>query len=181
MYLSDMITYRIMTPDMAGKLTQIDRSESIDKIYEWNGSVLSFTETRFECSTWDPVALKEMQERFSLELQNGGMAVGAFKGEILIGFGVLGHTFLGPDHDQLQVDLMYVSRRFRKQGIGTKMLEMLGAEAKKRGAKSLYISSTETRSAVSFYMGNGAAVTDLVDEELFRKEPKEIHMIKKLE
>lgn len=166
---------------MAGKLAEIDRSESIDKIYTWNEGTLSTIEMHCESSGWDPVALKEMQERFTFELERGGTGVGAFKDEKLVGFGVLGHAFLGVEQDQLQIDLLYVSRNFRKQGIGKTILNMLSGEAKNRGAKALYISSTETRSAVSFYMGNGAAVTDMVDEVLFKKEPKDIHMVKKLE
>lgn len=166
---------------MAGKLAEIDRSESIDKLYTWNEGTLSTIEMHCECSGWDNVALKEMQERFTFELKNGGMGIGAFKKEMLVGFGVLGHTFLGVAQDQLKVDLLYVSRNFRKQGIGKTLLRMIGEEAKKRGARALYISSVETRSAVSFYMGNGAAVADVVDEVLFKKEPKDIHMVKKLE
>jgi GNAT superfamily N-acetyltransferase len=134
-----------------------------------------------ESSGWDTVALKEMQERFAFELKEGGMGIGAFKEERLVGFGVLGHAFIGAAQDQLQVDLLYVSRNYRKRGIGKTILQMIGEEAKKRGAKALYISSAETTSAVSFYMGNGAAVTDMVDEMLFKKEPKDIHMVKKLE
>ena len=166
---------------MAGKLAEIDRSESIDKMYTWNEGTLSATETHFECSSWDAVALKQLQERFRMELQNGGMGIGAFKEDALVGFGVLAHAFIGLDHDQLQVDLLYVSRNFRRKGIGKTILNMLSEEAKQRGAKALYISSTETKSAVSFYMGNGAAVTTEVDKVLFEKEPTDIHMLKKLE
>ncbi|WP_213533735.1 hypothetical protein [Paenibacillus sp. J45TS6] len=39
-----------------------------------------------------------------------GAAIGSFDGERLIGFGVLAHRFRGKNQDQLQVDLMYVSR-----------------------------------------------------------------------
>ncbi|WP_256217773.1 hypothetical protein [Paenibacillus sp. OV219] len=47
----------------------------------------------------------------------------------------------------------------------------------RRGAKALYISSTETRSAVSFYRSGRAQLTAKPDEELLRKEPLDIHMI----
>lgn len=49
------------------------------------------------------------------------------------------------------------------------MMNELAEEARKRGAKYLYISSTETRSAVSFYKSNGSQLTDDVDPELFQK------------
>lgn len=166
---------------MAGKLAEIDRSESIDKIFTLHEGILSSVEMHCECSSWDAVALKQVQERFRSELEKGGMGIGAFREEALVGFGVLAHAFIGAEQDQLQIDLLYVSRNFRKQGIGKTILQTLSEEAKKRGAKALYISSTETRSAVSFYMNNGAAVTDQVDSVLFEREPTDIHMLKKLE
>lgn len=109
------------------------------------------------------------------------MAYGAFDGERLVGLGVLAHQFRGEEKNQLQLDLMYVSRSYRRQGIGRQILAYLSAEARKRGAKSLYISSTETRSAVSFYQSQGSRITTDVDEELFTKEPKDVHMTKELD
>ncbi|MEI0739878.1 GNAT family N-acetyltransferase [Paenibacillus sp. JTLBN-2024] len=71
-----------------------------------------------------------MIERFEAELRGGGAAYGAFDGDALVGFGVLGHRFRGEQLDRLQVDLMYVSRAYRRQGIGTKLMEELADEAR---------------------------------------------------
>lgn len=56
------------------------------------------------------VLLQEIEQRYLLELYSGGAAIGFFDGERLIGFGVLAHRLRGKNQDQLQVDLMYVSR-----------------------------------------------------------------------
>ncbi|WP_442600671.1 GNAT family N-acetyltransferase [Paenibacillus sp. KN14-4R] len=175
-----MIHYQSMTKDQSNKLGEIDRSESIDLIYEMQDGKLTEVPINNECQNWDVELLREMQERFIHELDHDGMAIGAFDGDLLVGFGVLAHQFRGANQDQLQVDLMYVSRNYRRQGIGTRIMNELSTEAKKRGAKYLYISSTETRSAVSFYQNNGSQLTDHVDEELFLKEPLDIHMLKEL-
>jgi hypothetical protein len=60
--------------------------------------------------------------------------------------------------------------------IGSRIFYELSQVAIKRGGTQLYISATETESAVKFYSSRGSAVTSEVDEELFRKEPKDIHM-----
>jgi hypothetical protein len=86
------------------------------------------------------------------------MAVGAFDGDTLVGFGVLAYQWRGDHRDYGRV----------------------AEEARKRGAKYLFISSTDTRSAVSFYKSNGSQLTDDVDPELFQKEPKDIHMLLRL-
>ncbi|TJY43872.1 GNAT family N-acetyltransferase [Cohnella pontilimi] len=175
-----MITYAEMTKEQAHKIAEIDRSETIDFIYSYSYGQLQETATNHEAPGWDDGLIRELQERFQYELSNGGMAIGAYDGELLVGFGVLGHKFRGMERNQLQVDLMYVSRNYRRKGIGTRILDELSDEARRRSAKYLYISSTETRSAVYFYKNNGGEITDTVDLELFEKEPHDIHMIKKL-
>ncbi|TVX96294.1 GNAT family N-acetyltransferase [Cohnella terricola] len=175
-----MITIKTMTQDQASKLKEIDRSEHIDLIYEMHKGRVVETFKNHECSNWSEDLLKEIQERYLFELSNGGIAIGAFDGESLVGFGVLAHKFRGRNKDQLQIDLMYVTRNYRRLGIGTQIMNELSNEARKRGAEYLYISSTETKSAVSFYKQNGSQIAEEIDEELFTKEPKDIHMIRKL-
>ena len=175
-----MITYQIIKKEHVNQIDEIDRSEHIDLIYEMNKEQLIEIELDHECPNWDEDLSEEIKARYLLELQQGGFAVGAFSGGKLVGFGVLAHKFRGVNHNQLQVDLMYVSREYRRQGIGRRIMTELSEEARRRGAKYLYISSTETRSAVSFYKSQGSQVTMEIDQELFDKEPKDIHMIKEL-
>ena len=171
---------RQMHVNEADNIRQIDRSEQIDRIYKMNGGQLETVPMGHECPTWDEEHTDEMVNRFRRELEQGGTAYGAFDGEVLAGFGVLGHRFRGRNQDQLQVDLMYVSRPYRRQGLATRIMNELSRVAKERGASYLYISSTETESAVGFYRANGGNLTEEVDEELYQQEPEDIHMLKKL-
>lgn len=175
-----MISYHTLTIDFFDRLSEIDRSEFIDKVYEMRAGELQQKDITEEYLGWSTAELKEIQEQYRYELTRGGLAIGAFNEDILVGFGVLGHRLMGENLDQLHVDLMYVSRDFRRKGIGSEILNRMGTEAKSRGAAYLYISSAETNSAVSFYRKNGSAVTEAVDALLFNKEPKDIHMVKKL-
>ncbi|REE94551.1 acetyltransferase (GNAT) family protein [Paenibacillus taihuensis] len=179
-----MTYYREMTAADVRLLRQIDRSEHIDLIYEMQNGQMTERSADHECPTWDVQLLTEMEQRFVEECHRGGFAIGAFiegeNAERFIGFGVLAAPFRGEQRDRLQVDLMYVSRDYRRQGIGSRIFEQLREEAIRRGAKGLYISSTETRSAVSFYRSSGAQLTDKPDEELLKKEPLDIHMVVEL-
>jgi GNAT superfamily N-acetyltransferase len=174
------IAYREMTAGDAGKLSEIDRSEEVDMQFKMEEHELKEIATQFVCPAWDQQELNDLQERFLFELHNGGLCVGAFDGEKLAGFGVLAHQWRGEDSDRLQVDLMYVSRDYRRKGIGSRIVALLSDEARRRGAAYLYISSTETRSAVSFYRHHGSYIAGVVDEELYRKEPNDIHMLIRL-
>lgn len=175
-----MITYLSMSPEQVDKLKEIDRSEHIDLIYECQNGTLVECNTDLQCPNWNEELLKAIQEQCLFEIQNGGKAIGAFDGNSLVGFGVLAHQFRGESKDQLQIAFMYVTREYRRQGIGTRIMNDLTNEARRKGAKYLYISSTETRSAVSFYKSNGSRMTEELDEELYNKEPKDIHMIREI-
>lgn len=175
-----MIHYREIEIKDAYKIKEIDRSEKIELIYQMNNGQMEENKAGHECSNWDSQHLEELINRFRLVLENGGKACGAFDEDRMVGFGVLAHQFRGKNKDQLQIDLMYVSRDYRRQGIGKIILNELCNEAVQRGAKYLYISSTETESAVNFYKSCGSELTDEVDQELFELEPKDIHMKKKL-
>ncbi|WP_300663067.1 GNAT family N-acetyltransferase [Fluviicola sp.] len=174
------ISYQFMTQDQVDKLQEIDRSEYIDSTYEVKEGELVYSKADYECENWNAETLAEIKSRFLFELKHAGVALGAFDGNTLVGFGVLAHQHRGKHQDMLQIDLMYVSRNYRRRGIATILLKELSKIAKERGANYLYISSTETKSAVSFYTNNGGKITDVFEQDLFTKEPEDIHMIKKL-
>jgi len=173
-----MIQFNELNLKDVEKLAEIDRSEQIDRIYEFQDGNIVEVAAGHECPNWNQDQMSEIKERFKYELSNGGKAFGAFDGDLLVGFAVLSSKFRGKKKDQLQVDLMYVSRTYRRQGIGTRLMDEISREARQWGARSLYISSTETESAVNFYKSTGTVLTDEIDQELFEKEPKDIHMVR---
>ncbi|KAA3598394.1 MAG: N-acetyltransferase [Calditrichaeota bacterium] len=175
-----MIEFKELTLEDSTKIKEIDRSEKINSIFQFQNGKLEKIKTGHECPNWTNQEIGKLENRFKSEIEKGGKAFGAFHDRKLVGFGLLSNKFRGKNKDRLQIDLMYVSREFRRQGIGTKIMEELSKEAKLRGAKYLYISSTETESAYNFYKNNGSELTGELDEELFKLEPLDIHLVKKL-
>jgi hypothetical protein len=55
------------------------------------------------------------------------------------------------------------------------------AEAKKAGAKRMYVSAVPSESAVGFYLSQGFEPTDTPIPALFELEPQDIHMVKVFE
>ncbi|WP_223067410.1 GNAT family N-acetyltransferase [Paenibacillus caui] len=175
-----MVLIKAMDINEAERLSEIDRSEYIRKIYRIQAGGIQEVEAGHECGNWDESMLEHIKGRFQFELAQGGKAFGAYDGERLVGFGVLAHRFRGRNRDRLQVDLMYVTRSYRRQGIGSRLMAELKKEAVQRGARYLYISSTETESAVSFYRYSGSELAEEIDKELLALEPEDIHMLIKL-
>lgn len=66
------------------------------------------------------------------------MAVGAFDQDLLVGFGVLGHRFMGENLDQLTVDLMSL---LRKQSLLFLFIVKMEVKLQKQLMKSFSIRS----------------------------------------
>ena len=177
---SSMTTLRQMTLEDSRHIHDIDRSELINFVYRFKNGHVEELPAGHECPSWDVDERSEIVARFKHELSNGGTAFGAYEADLLVGFGVLGHDFLGRTQDQLELSLLYVSRQYRRQGIGSQIFNALCSTATERGARSLYISATETESAVKFYSNRGSELAMEVIEELYLKEPHDIHMEKEL-
>ena len=173
------IIYRWLEPDEVVKIGDIDRSERIRK-----GYVYAESELRQMAVNWDsPPWGKEGDHEYSVAAQiricrehlaRNGRMYGAFVGEKLVGIGLIQQNI---DVDTAQLAYLHVSNDFRQKGIASQIAEALIAEAKRFGARQLYVSATPSESAVGFYLNLGFKPTDTPVPALFDLEPEDIHMI----
>lgn len=75
------------------------------------------------------------------------------------------------------LDMMHVSAECRGKGIGRRLFEMGKHEAKKSGAKALYISACSSEETIAFYTAMGAKLTDDPIKEMADEEPYDLQMI----
>ena len=80
--------------------------------------------------------------------------------------------------DMAQLDALFVDKHHRQQGIASHLTRLLERQAIADGHKHLYVSATESQSAVGFYMSQGFVPTQDAHPELYALEPNDIHMIK---
>jgi len=123
-----------------------------------------------DLDAWSPVIVE-----WRTILDAGGIAVGAFDGEALVGIAIL-RPDLGPGMAQLAA--LFTDRRHRRQGVATGLVRGVEAAARAAGATTLYVSASETPSAVGFYLGRGFLPTGEPHPDLLAREPLDIHMVK---
>jgi len=78
--------------------------------------------------------------------------------------------------DRLNLTGLWVSHKYRGKGIGKTLFRLATQQARKRGAKTLYVSATPSENTLRFYMAMGCRLTESVDPHLFEKEPEDIHL-----
>jgi GNAT superfamily N-acetyltransferase len=107
----------------------------------------------------------------------GGVFLGDFQADRLIGVSVVDTKPIKAAPDYLQLLYLYVSRQARGQGVGRRLFEEAAAEARALGAKALYISAVPTENTVNFYLRRGSSLLAAPDPDLFAAEPEDIHLV----
>ena len=171
-----MINYREITIDEIYKhILEVDVSEHGEFIYLWQDGKLVT-----QPLIWDrpPRTAETWQENWASVLSLPGVkAWGAFKGDVMVGIIVYRRHLT---EDMAQLDALFVDKNHRKQGIAAHLTKLLEEQAIADGHKRLYVSATESKSAVGFYTSQGFVPTQDAHPQLYALEPNDIHMIKHL-
>lgn len=172
-----MIQYRPFGHEDVPRIAEIDRSESIAEEYRVEDGRLVVVPRPLDAPSWSEDGLREYVDRVRTLVRRGGRALGAWRGDRLVGFATLDVTGVGGDPSVLQLDMLYVSRESRGRGIGRRLTTALAEEARTRGATALYISATPTRGTVDAYQRLGAHLAQNPDPTLFALEPDDVHLL----
>lgn len=82
--------------------------------------------------------------------------------------------------DCMILDMMHASAAYRGMGIGKSLFSIGKKEAKKAGAKALYISACSSEETIAFYRAMGAELTSHPIREIAEEEPYDLQMIVRL-
>ena len=168
--------YRLLKKKELNRLGEIDRTETIENIYHYKEGKLELVKEFYEIPKWS----REQEENHISTLNNiyrrGGFIFGAFDKLNLVGIISLESEFIGRNKDQLNLAGLWVSKAYRKLGVGKTLVELVKEKALEMGAKKLYVSATPSENTVHFYMNRGFNLTKEVIEKLYELEPEDIHM-----
>ncbi len=177
-----MITIRHMASSELARIGEIDRSEHVTQEYVHRDGRLSKRSVEITAPAWSRTGDYEDSLRGRIDawqpiLDRGGTLVGAFDAERLVGFAIYRpHLAEGVGN----LSALYVSRDYRRRGVAAQLTGEVARLARTDGARRLYVSATPSAPTVEFYLGRGFAPTDEPNEELFRLEPDDIHMVVEL-
>ncbi|MEW4282080.1 GNAT family N-acetyltransferase [Priestia koreensis] len=172
-----MITVKELDLSWLPRIKEIDRTEEIEAIYTYKNETLAKEERKKVIPNWSPEGISEIIHTLSPIIKNNGHLVGAIDQDRLIGVAVLGGEWLPMHEKTLQMAFLYVSNGYRRQKVAQRLMDHVVFRVKEKGAMQLYVSATETNSALGFYFRYGFTIAKHVDPALFLKEPLDIHLI----
>lgn len=79
-----------------------------------------------------------------------------------------------------QLTFLHVSHASRGLGLGGRLFALACEHGRQTGADALYISATESRNTVDFYLRQGCRLLQQPDPELFAQESHDIHLYRPL-
>lgn len=171
-----MITYRTLTRVEISYLSQLDRTEIIEKIYYERDGKLVLENEHHDVPEWGDEDKQRRITNLQVVFDKGATFFGAFDGDALAGMSVLDHNFVRSGNRRLNLEGLWVSANARGNGVGKALFQLAAQEAQKRGAKAMYVSATPSENTVHFYQNLGCTRADPVDSVLFEKEPEDIHL-----
>ncbi len=155
-------------------LDLFDRKQSVNKVYRKIANEYVLVECKY-IEDWDLSQKRYIAKRIS---SSEYISYIALDNDKVIGFISLLNSLNGP---YMILDMLHVSSYFRGQGIGKKLFEIGIEEAKKVGARSLYISACSSEETIAFYKKMGCILTNNPIKEIVEKEPFDLQMICSIE
>jgi predicted N-acetyltransferase YhbS len=171
------LTVRAVETAELTRLAEIDRAEDIDGHYVVDHGRLAYVAAPVVAPGWGPDQVEGYVARLREVVGVGGLVVGAWAGAGLVGLAALDVRPVGGDARTMELDFLHVDRAHRGRGVARRLVGVVGAEARARGATALYISATPTRNTVDAYLRLGAHLAAEPDPVLLAREPDDIHLL----
>jgi GNAT superfamily N-acetyltransferase len=76
----------------------------------------------------------------------------------------------------LDLTFIHVTRELRGSGLGGELFDRSVALARERGAERMYISASDSRATVDFYLRRGMRLASPPDPRLHEIGPRDIHL-----
>ena len=171
-----MTTTRTMAASELHRIAEIDRSERITQQYKQRGETLELNDVDIDAPRWGQSGEAPIEQRidqWTSLVSAGGVPLGAFDGDRLIGFAV--YMRASPEAPA-NLAVLHVTKGWRRHGVGRELTNEVVRLARADGARRLYVSATPTRGTVDFYMRQGFVPVATPDERLHALEPDDVHM-----
>ena len=151
-------------------LDEYERRQDVKRVYRKAGEEYVLTEMPYT-EDWDADKKRSVaRDMLSAEY----IAYAAFDNETVAGFIGLKKQLWG---GYMILDMMHVSAQYRGKGIGRSLFEYGIAEAKRAGAKALYISACSSEETIAFYRAMGAELTNEPIREIAEEEPFDLQLV----
>ena len=162
-------------------LATIDRTELVHECYRVEGGELVLYADFHDMRGWPEGEAEKDAVALLACLERGGWLWGVFDGPTLVAAVVVDNRPIHNQHMHLrQLKFLHVSHAARGLGLGGRLFDLACEHGRQAGVDGLYVSATESRNTVDFYLRHGCLMLQQPDPELYAQEPHDIHLYRPL-
>lgn len=172
-----MLTYREMLLEEAERIAEIDATHFIKNVLRKNRET---GEYELKEINWTD---KELPNGFSWHLQrykdtvsSGGKVFGCFDENTLVGYGTVNAEIFGIQERYILLDQLFVSKDYRRKGIGKTLFYLCAEQAKVFGAKKLFLCAGSSENTMAFYHRLGCQPASETNQKLYEEDPRDIQL-----
>jgi ribosomal protein S18 acetylase RimI-like enzyme len=158
-----------------GMLSKFNRYQDVKRCWRKENGAWALKDIAF-IEQWDNKSKSEVISSFISCIEGGGSIIAIYMDDNLIAFSQIESKLFGSKSEYVNLASMQVSYEFRRQGLGKSLFEESCMEAKRMGAKKLYISAHSSEETQAYYRAMGCREATEINPELFEKEPFDVHM-----
>ena len=112
--------------------------------------------------------------------EGGGFAIGAFDGNLLVGFVSVNREVFGSQCRYVLLDQLFVDNKYQNQGIGKKLFYRPAEKAKEWGVDKFYICAGSSEDTLAFYRALGCVDTKEINQKLYEDDENDMQLEYKL-
>lgn len=125
---------------------------------------------------WNLCERKQMAQKIISAIRCKATAIAAFIDNSVVGFALLSNYLFGNEKKYIDLAEFYVSEPYRRNGIGKLLFDKICLEARRLGARKLYISAHSAEESIAAYKKYGCVLAEEPDIAHIDKEPFDLQL-----
>jgi len=156
-------------------LLNFDRYQETNQVWVQVGNQTVVQENHF-IEQWGDEKKRQVVGMLRECTRRGGVVLGAFEGDNLVGFANLQPELFGSERQYVELHYMHVSAGHRDRGVGRRLFELCCIRARRLGALKLYVGAHPSVETQEFYRALGCTLAQEVNQRTFQREPTDIQL-----
>ena len=169
------IEYRNLNLNESERIREIDASQFIGRAWREVNGIRQLIEINYQDPDF-PNGYENHLNALMETIETGGIALGAFENERLVGFCSVNRDVFGEKHNYVLLDQIFVSLKYGSNGIGKQLFLRSIEGAKDFGADRFYICAGSSEETFAFYKALGCIEAQEINHELYEGDTRDIQL-----
>lgn len=169
------IIYRALELNEYSRIREINASQYIKRAWRNVDGCRQLVDINYE-ETDFPNGFDNHLASLVNTFHSGGVVLGAFYRERLVGFCSVNGNFFGEKYNYVLLDQLFISNEMRGKGIGKKLFFMSAKIMKEKGADKFYICAGSSEETIAFYFALGCEEAEEINQTLYQLDTRDFQL-----